>query len=94
MNKFVSLPKYKAYLESKGYTQKGVVDYGEPIRLKDYIFSKEGDKNVYKMTIYADPFDDCISSINYGHGTPYSGCWKRIKVDFRKKFWKELAIND
>ena len=29
-------------------------------------------------------------SINYGWGTPYMGTIKSVKIDFRKKFWKEM----
>lgn len=102
MSKFISFTKYKAYLQSQGYTlQNKTIDYGAPIYMRDYVFSKEGDENIYKVTVFAKPYEvdgnlevgDHVASINYGRGSFYCGVWKRIEADFRKKFWKELTIN-
>ena len=33
---------------------------------------------------------DNIMSINEGHGSPFLG-WRSVKVDMRRKFWKDLV---
>lgn len=95
MSKHISFTKYKEYLQSQGYSlEDKTTEYGAPVNLRDYVFSKEDNKNIYKVTVHTEPYDDHITSINYGHGSPYSGCWKRINIDYRKNFWKELTIDE
>lgn len=90
--KFISFKKFKAYLESQGYVQEqGKNIYGAPIFLEETFYSKEGEVDKYSVKTYM--FSDKVASIWFGHGSFYSGNITRVKVDYRKKFWKELLID-
>lgn len=98
--KFVSFNKYKKYLESLGYVQeKHIDDYAYPLAFRTYYFSKLDDKKKYGINVYTRPniggvgfeLTDNIMSILYGCGSIYAGGIKKIKIDFRTKFWKNLT---
>lgn len=92
--KFVSFTKYKSYLESLGYhLENGKDDYSNSLRFITYFFSKEGEKDKYFVNVFTDRngVGDKIMCINYGHGSIYVGGIKSIKIDMRRKFWKNLV---
>jgi len=91
---FVSFTKYKSYLESLGYSlERGKDDYSDSLHFITYFFSKEGEKDKYFVNVFTDcnGIGDHIMSINYGHGSIFVGGIKTIKIDMRKKFWKNLV---
>lgn len=93
--KFVSFTKLKAYLEeSLGYRlERGKDDYSSSLRFITYFFSKEGVKNKIFVNVFTDyeGNGDSVMCINYGHGSIYYGGIKKVKIDMRKKFWRNLV---
>ena len=91
--KFISYTKYKTYLESNGYVlEKGINIYAD-LRFFTYFFSKPGKEDKYAINVFmskAGTSSDNIMSINEGHGSPFLG-WRSVKVDMRRKFWKDLV---
>lgn len=92
--KLISYNKYKNYLESLGYVlEKGTNEYYD-LKFITYFFSKPNEKLKYTVNVYMDKdfkSTDKVMSIACGYGSPYIG-WGSVKVDMRKKFWKDLAI--
>lgn len=92
--KFVSFEKYKAYLESHGYTlEKGKNDYSQTLGFITYIFSKHTDEDKYFVNVFTDRNGngDSVMSINYGHGSIYTGHIKKVKIDFRTNYWNQFV---
>lgn len=92
--KFISFNKFKSYLESYGYVLENGMNIYADLKFFTYFFSKPGKNDKYAINVFmkndGTPGDHIIS-INEGHGSPYIG-WRSVKVDMRKKFWKNLAI--
>ena len=92
--KFVSYNKYKNYLESFGYSlEKGTNIYYD-LAFVTYFFSKPDEKMKYIINVYLDKNNeptDKVMSIAHGYGSPYLG-WQSVKIDMRKKFWKDLTV--
>ena len=85
--KYISFNKYKAYLESLGYSQeKGTNEYTN-LSFIQYFFSKSNEKNKYIVNTFTN--SDHVISIAYGYGSPYLG-YSNINIDKRKSFWKNL----
>ena len=91
--KFISYIKYKTYLESNGYVlEKGINIYAD-LRFFTYFFSKPGKEDKYAINVFMlkdGTSSDHIMSINEGHGSLFLG-WRSVKVDMRRKFWKDLV---
>lgn len=86
----ISFKKYKQYLESFGYVQeKGTNEYYD-LGFITYFFSKPTEKLKYTVNVFIN--SDIIMSISHGYGSPCLG-WQPVKIDKRKKFWKDLMIN-
>lgn len=92
--KFISFSKYKNYLESIGYSaEKYKSDYSGSLGFITYFFSKPGEEDKYFVNVYTtkNGISDNIMSMHYGHGSFYAGGIKPVKVDMRRKFWKDLC---
>ncbi len=91
--KFISFNKFKSYLESYGYVlEKGMNIYAD-LKFFTYFFSKPDKEDKYAINVFMSKDgtpSDHIISINEGHGSPYIG-WRSVKVDMRRKFWKDLC---
>ena len=92
--KFISYNKCKSYLESLGYSiEKGANEY-YVLGFITYFFSKPNEKLKCTINVYMDKdfkSTDKVMSIACGYGDPYLG-WNSVKIDMRKKFWKNLSI--
>lgn len=89
---FLSFTKFKAYLESSGYILEKGMNIYKDLRFYTYFFSKPGKVDKYAINVYMledDSPGDHIMNINKGHGSLYIG-WNLVKVDMRKKFWKNF----
>lgn len=89
--KFISFKKFTEYLESLGYIKEPGVNEYPNLSFKSVFFSKPSDKNKYWVNVFLN--SDKLMSINYGYGSPYLG-YQSIKIDFRKKFWKNLTCEN
>lgn len=87
--KFISFNKYKAYLESLGYKQERGTNEYPNLSFKSYFFSRPNE--TYKYVVNKFIKTDDVISIAYGFGSPYLG-YKSVKIDMRKKFWKNLTV--
>lgn len=85
--KFVSFKKYKSYLESLGYTQERGENISTGLGFKTVLFSRPCDKDKIMANVFLS--SDHIFSISKGYGSIYLG-WNNVKIDMRKKFWKNL----
>ena len=88
----VKFNKYKDWLQIQGYNVERIDKYAPPLQCYCYTFSN-GTKYKYWVNVHCDRnlnVSNNIMSINYGWGTPYMGTIKSVKIDFRKKFWKEM----
>ena len=86
----ISFKKYKQYLEFFGYVQeKGTNEYYD-LGFITYFFSKPNEKLKYAVNVFIN--SDIIMAINHGYGSLYLG-WQTVKIDKRKKFWKNLMID-
>ena len=88
MKKLVSFEKYKAYLESLGYSQEKGTNEFPNLSFKSYFFSKAGEVNKFIVNTFINT--DKVISIAYGYGSPYLG-YKTVNIDMRTKFWKNLT---
>lgn len=89
----VKFNKYKDWLQSQGYNVERIDKYGLPLQCWCYRFSNSTEYK-YWVNVFCDKdlnVSNNIMSINYGYGSPYLGTIKPVKVDFRKKFWKEMS---
>lgn len=90
--KLISFNKYREYLESFGYSiEKGTNTYYD-LKFVSYFFSKPSFKLKYEVNVFLDKDNnptDKVMSINHGYGSPYLG-WESVKIDLRKKFWKQF----
>lgn len=89
--KFISFKKFTEYLESLGYTKETGENLYYDLSFRSVFFSKPNDKNKYWVNVFLN--SDKLMSINYGYGSPFIG-YKSIKIDMRKKFWKNLTCED
>ena len=92
--KFISYNKCKSYLESFGYVLERGADIYYNLKFITYFFSKPNEKFKYTINVYLNNDNeptDKVMSINHGYGNPYIG-WNSVKIDMRKKFWKNLSI--
>lgn len=93
--KFVKFEKFKSYLESIGYTlDKGKDDYSKTLGFITYFFSHPTNPNKYFVNVFTDIYGNgsSVMSINYGHGSVYAGFVKKVNIDMRKNFWKNMSI--
>ena len=91
--KFISFNKYKKYLESFGYVLENGTNVYYDLKFITYFFSKPNEKLKYTVNVYLNKDNkptDNVMAINHGYGSPYLG-WNSVKIDMRKKFWKNLA---
>ena len=93
--KFVNFEKFKNYLGSIGYTlDKGKDDYSQTLGFITYFFSHPTNPNKYFVNV----FTDCegnganVMGINYGYGSIFSGNIKKVNIDMRTNFWKNMTI--
>ena len=64
------------------------------IKFITYFFSKPSEKFKYTINVYLNNDNeptDKVMGINHGYGSQYLG-WNNVKIDMRKKFWKNLSI--
>ena len=91
--KFISFNKFKSYLESYGYVLENGMNIYADLKFFTYFFSKPGKNDKYAINVFMEKDGtpgDHIISINEGYGSPYIG-WRSVKVDMRRKFWKDLC---
>jgi len=93
--KFISFNKYKSYLESCGYTLEKRTNTYYNLKIISYFFSKAINRECTKciVNVFLDKENnptDKIISIATGYGSPFI-CWDPVRIDMRKKFWKNLS---
>ena len=91
--KFISFNKYKKYLESFGYVLENGTNVYYDLKFITYFFSKPNEKLKYTVNVYLNKDNkptDNVMGINHGYGSPCLG-WNTVKIDMRKKFWKNLS---
>lgn len=92
--KHLSFNKFKCYLEQQGYYIEYKDDHSDALQFVMYFFSKDGQKNKYFVNVLTDRngVGDEIICISYGYGSFYVGGINKVKVDYRKNFWKQFIV--
>ena len=103
--RFVKLDKFEKWLNDNGFQQDPSKDilFFEPLWMKRMVYIKAGSKEYYIVDALAELYkkplvlSGNVNQIMHGEDVDTIPSMvtidvRHVKIDFRKKFWKEMSI--